>query len=83
MSDKTYTQEEVYSKGMMMRFERSCCCASWNLVHHGGLDLNETLRFQEVPDSFNNNALFYECFLHLWIDDQIHISLPVSCLDIL
>ncbi len=74
---------EINTEGYVMCPERLCSCSSRYLLHHGCFDLNKTICLEEIPDGFDNYTSFSECLPHIGVYNQINISLPVSCLNVL
>ena len=53
-----------------------------NLLHHGSLDLDEVMRVEEPPHGLHQFAALQKYLAHLWIHDQIDITLAVAELNV-
>src|ERR1700690_1306044 len=67
----------------MVRPEGPCCGASGYLVHHRGFDLDEPPGFKKISHRFYDPGSLFKILAPLRVHNQVPITLPVSCLNIL
>lgn len=62
----------VHLKVIVVRLERLGCRATRNLVHHGGLDLEETLVIKELAEILDDRSARLERLSNLLVSKLPH-----------
>ena len=75
-------QKERHVQRVVVRGERPCQRAPGHGVHHRGFDLEKSAIDQEAPNTRQDARADLKHPPRRRIDDQINVSLPVSCLDV-
>ena len=63
---------------VVMRHEWSSCRATWDALEYRSVHLHPPSGVEDITDFTNHRRSCNECVFHVWIDDEIHVALPVA-----